>query len=68
MLLWSAESSSGGGRRGDGLKIASPRRGGMIHGNHLPHSRGSLQSAVSQELSDKYAKRKGSDETGKTFV
>ncbi len=56
----------GEGEQKEDSKIASPGRGGKIHGDHLPHSGGPLQSAVSQELSDKYVKRKGSDESEKT--
>lgn len=52
----------------EALKIASPGRGGKMHGDHLPHSGGPLQSAVGQELSEKYTKRKGSDESEKTAV
>jgi len=40
-----------------------------MSGDHLPHSGGPLQSAVGQELAaEKYAKRKGSDESEKTAV
>ena len=52
-----------------GLKVASPGKGGKMSGDHLPHSGGPLQSAVGQELAaEKYAKRKGSDESEKTAV
>jgi formate/nitrite transporter len=51
------------------LKIASPRKGGKMSGDHLPHSGGPLQSAVGRELAaEKYAKRKGSDKSEKTAV
>jgi len=53
---------------GEELKIASPSRGGKVHGDQLPHSGSPLQSSVGQELSEKYAKRKGSDESEKTAV
>jgi formate/nitrite transporter len=57
-------------REGEGrnLKIPRPSRGGMMHGDHLPHSGSPLQSSVGQELPDKYAKRKGSDESEKTVM
>lgn len=50
-------------------KIASPSGGGHMIGDHLPHYGGPLHSAVGQELAaEKYAKRKGSDESEKTAV
>ena len=59
-----------GGREGEGeeLKIASPSRGGKVHGDQLPHSGSPLQRSVGQELSEKYTKRKGSDESEETAV
>lgn len=60
-----------GEERRDGAMetIASPGRGGQMHGDMLPHSGGVLHSSVGKELSaEKYAKRKGSDESEGTTV
>ncbi|KAE9366506.1 hypothetical protein N431DRAFT_350351 [Stipitochalara longipes BDJ] len=52
----------------EGLKIASPSRGGKVRGDQLPHSGSLLQSSVGRELSEKYTKRKGSGESEQTAV
>ena len=59
-------SEADGGR--EESKIASPSRGGKMHDDRLPHAGSLLQSSVGQELSEKYAKRKGSDESEQTAV
>lgn len=57
------------GAEGEDVKIASPGMGGHMVGGHLPHSGTMMHSSVGKELSaDKYAKRKGSDESEKTAV
>lgn len=56
------------GMDGEEYKIASPARGGKMNGDHLPHSGGPLQSSVGMELSEKYTKRKGSDESERMTV
>jgi hypothetical protein len=57
-------------KSGEEFKIASPERGGRMHGDHLPHSGGPLQSGIGRELAvEKYANRKGCDgESGNTAV
>lgn len=53
----------------EGLKIASPGKGGKMVGDHLPHSGGPLQSGIGRELDpEKYAKRKASVESEGTEV
>jgi hypothetical protein len=56
------------GEGGEELRIASPSRGRKVHGDQLPHSGSPLQSSVGQELSEKYTKRKGSDESEEMAV
>lgn len=57
------------GAEGEDVRIASPGMGGHMVGDHLPHSGTMMHSSVGKELrADKYAKRKGSDESEKTAI